>query len=350
MNTHQSQAQRAVPSADAAAEPTAEPAGRPLLSSNVLIHIGLRKAGNNWLRENVFGSDDTDFWVPGDKAVPGRLRVRNPIRKLFMDDMGRLLPDDDFDPEVLRADFASVTVPDGKCAAFAAARLGGHPLSNGFDRRQLCRRVKQVFPNARILIVIREQRSMIMSGYIQNLESGGADSLKQFADGKWESAYPALTSHFLKYDRLIRLYQSEFGPENVLTLPMEMIGSAPKKFIGRICEFSNIPTPKELPFHVKSNARTAYFPYVACRRIVPLIRSSRGNNFGPSLFGRKLGRSVHMALVNGMSRVVPRRLDNWVKDRLREEVEEITQDTYAESNRETEKLIGMSLGEFRYCT
>lgn len=342
MTTRQSQ--------DDCARPSEEPGGRPLLSSNVLIHIGLRKAGNNWLRESVFASDNTDFWVPGDTSTPGRLRVREPIRKLFMDNRGRLLPDEDFDPAALREEFAPLVVPAGKCAVFAAARLGGHPLSDGFDRAQLCHRVKQVFPNARILIVVREQRSMILSSYIQNLESGGADSLRQFADGRWESAYPALTSHFFKYDRLIRLYQSAFGPENVLALPMEMIGSRPRDFIERICRFSDIPAPDDLQFHVKSNARTAYFPYVALRRIVPFIRSSRGNNFGPSLFGRGLGRTVHMSLINGMSKIVPEALDNWAKNRLRKQVEDITRDNYAASNRETGKLIGMDLGEFGYHT
>jgi len=332
------------------AEPSARPEAQPLLSSELLIHIGLRKGGNNWLREKVFASDDTDFWVPGDPEMPGRLRVREPIRKLFMDEQGRLFPDEDFDPTILQDELAPLVVPPGKCAVFAAARLGGHPLSNGFDRAQLCGRIKQVFPNARILIVFREQRSMILSSYIQNLESGGADSLRQFITGHWESAFPALTFHFFKYDRLIRLYHSVFGADRVLALPMEMIGSQPQEFIDRICSFSGIPTPEYLPFDQKSNARTAYLPYVFLRRIVPVIRSSRGNNFGPSLFGRKLGRTIHMGLADGMSRIVPRSMDRRMKQRLEREVEEITGDAFVASNRETEKLIGMDLGEFGYCT
>lgn len=330
------------------AGPSGHPEGQPLLSSRVLVHIGLRKAGNNWLRESVFGPEGNAFWVPGDPATPGRLRVREFTRKLFIDEKGRLLPDEDFDAAALREELAPLVVPPGKCATFVAARLGGHPLSNGFDRRQLCDRIKQVFPNARILILIREQRSMILSSYIQHLESGGADSLRQYIDGEWESAQPALTSHFFKYDRLIRIYHSTFGPENVLTLPMEMIGAMPQTFIDRICAFADVAAPDDVPFHVKSNARTVYFPYLALRRLVPFIRSSRGNAFSPSLFGRKLGRRVHMRLVDGMSMVTPRALDRRAKERLEKEVEAITQDTYVVSNRETEKLIGIDLGTFGY--
>lgn len=47
-------------------------------------------------------------------------------------------------------------------------------------------------------------------------------------------------------------------------------------------------------------------------------------------------------------RVVPRALDEWVKDRLRKQAEEIARDVYAESNRETEKLTGIGLGAFGY--
>ena len=325
-----------------------EPEGRPLLSSNILIHIGLRKSGSNWLRSNLFGPDDRGFWVPGDMATPGMTRGWVFMRQLFLDDLDRLLPDEEFDPAALRAQLEPLVVPAGKCAVFTAARLGGHPYSNGIDRSQLCNRVKQVFPNARILIVIREQRSMILSSYIQHLEVGGADSMQQFTDGKWDGSRPVLTPHFFKYDRLVRLYQGVFGAENVLTLPMEMIGANPQDFINRICRFSNIDTPEDLPFHIKANERVAYFPYIALRRIVPLFRSSKGNAYGPALLGRKLGKSVHLWMVDAVGKVVPRSLDNWTKERLRRQIEEITGDTYAASNRATEKLIGMDLGAFGY--
>ena len=53
-------------------------------------------------------------------------------------------------------------------------------------------------------------------------------------------------------------------------------------------------------------------------------------------------------MVLGISKVVPKRLDYWMKKRLQQQVEEVTRDIYAASNRETEKLIGMDLGAFGY--
>jgi hypothetical protein len=256
--------------------------------------------------------------------------------------------DEDFNPTNLREQLGPHVVPAGRCAVFSAERLSGHPLSNGTDRGQLCNRIKRVFPNARILIVIREQRSIILSSYMQFLKYGGGYTLQYFIAGKRNENRHALTPHFFKYDRLIRLYQSVFGSENVLTLPMEMITSKPRGFVEQICQFSNVDTPEDLPFHIKSNERTTYFPYVALRRIVPLIRSSQGNAYNPSILGRNLGRSVHRRTVNAISKVVPGSLDKWVKKRLQQQVDELTKDTYVTSNRETEKLIGMDLGAFGY--
>ena len=324
------------------------PAGQPLLSSKPLIHIGLRNTGSTWLRRKLFGRTDTGFWSPSDMALPGKSRVREHARQLIMDKVGRLIPDEDFDPAVLRAKLEPFVVPPGRCAIFSSERLGGHPLSNGFDRGQLCDRIKQVYSDARILIVIREQRRMILSNYMENLKGGGAGTLQHYLDGKWDTSCSALTFHYFMYDRLIRLYHSAFGAENVLVLPFEMISADPDSFINRICEFSDIPVPEGIPFSERSNARTTYFSYTFLRRIVPLFRSSRGNNYSPALLGREPGKAVHRAMIDGISKIVPKSLEKRTKQRLQRQIEEMTAVTYAASNRETERLIGMDLSAFGY--
>ena len=325
-----------------------DPAGQPLLSTDVLVHIGLIKTGSTWLQEHLLGRGDTGFWSPGDIAMAPKARVKAHTYALYRDDLGRLLPDEDFNPADLREQLESFVVPVGRCAVFSNERLGGHPLSNGIDRGQICNRIKQVFPNARILIVIREQRSMILSNYMQHLKYGGGYTLRTYLDGKSDAKCPALTFHHFKYDRLIRQYQSVFGPENVLALPFEMMSVNPQSFIERICQFSNTTAPEGLPFHIKSNERTNYFSYIVLRRIVPLIRSSRGNAYSPTILGRKLGKAVHLRMVDAIGKIVPRSLDKKAKERLQQQVEELTKDTYVTSNRETEKLIGMDLGPFGY--
>lgn len=337
-----------LPLQPSAANTSDAPTGSPLLASRPLIHIGLRKTGSTWLRKKLFGRADTDFLTSSDTENPDESTFYKYTCQLIMDDMGRLIPDEDFDPAALRKQLEPLVVPPGRCAVFYSARLGGHPLSNGFDRAQFCNRIKQVYSNARILIVIREQRSMILSNYMEHLKGGGADSLQHYLDGKWDTSCSALTFHYFKYDRLIRLYQSAFGSENVLVLPFEMISTAPQDFIDRICLFSNIATPEDLPFSEKANERTTYFSFTALRRIVPFFRSSRGNAYSPAILGRELGKTVHLAMIDGLSKVVPHSLEMRVKKRLQQQIEEMTKEVFAASNRETEKLTGMDLSAFGY--
>ena len=104
------------------------PAGLPLLASRPLIHIGLRKTGSTWLRKKLFGRADTGFLTSSDTEASGKSRLSQYTRQLVMDDIGRLIPDEDFDPAVLRKQLEPLVVPPGRCAVFYSARLGGHPL------------------------------------------------------------------------------------------------------------------------------------------------------------------------------------------------------------------------------
>ena len=331
---------------------------QPLLTSNVLFHLGLRKSGTTWLQKHLFGRDDTGFWSP---SAPPDLRARHwkvdslsaiqkaYTRLLYQDNRGRILPDEDFDLEEIREQFQRLAVPAQRCAVFSDERLSGYPLSNEIDRAQICSRIEQVCPNARILIVIREQRSMILSNYMQCLKHGGGYSIDQYINGRMDPSTPALTFHYFKYDRLIRLYQSVFGPDRILVIPFELMRESPHDYVNRICQFGGVEMPENLPFRVKVNDMPQYLPFVALRRIVPFMRSSRGNAYSPSILGRSRGRAAHRWMVRALGMAVPPQLDKRAKERLQRRVEEIVQDSFAVSNRETEELIGMDLGGLGYC-
>lgn len=330
----------------------------PLLTSNVLVHVGLRKTGTTWLQNHLFGRDDTGFWSPSDfpdlQTRNGRDGSLKAIQKaytqpFYQDSRGRFLPDEDFDLVEVTKQFQGLSVPVGLSAVFSNERLGGYPLSNGIDRNQVCKRIKQVFPNARILIVIREQRSMILSNYMQCLKHGGGYSIEQYINGKTDHSAPALTFHYFKYDRLVRLYQSVFGSQRVLVLPFELFREAPQEYVARICQFTGIETPNELSFADKSNERTYYLPFVALRRIIPIIRSSRANAYSPAIFGRYRGRIVHRWMIRLIENFVPQQVDEQTKKRLQKRIVELTQNTFAESNRETAKLIDIDLATLGYC-
>ena len=114
--------------------------------------------------------------VSGTPAVTSRGMKEEEMKQIghwiVTEEDGRLIDPADFDCQKLRAKLSDIKAPAGYVPVVSNERLAGHPLSNGFDRRFLAERIKQVFPKAKILLTIREQNSVIMSNYMQYLKYG----------------------------------------------------------------------------------------------------------------------------------------------------------------------------------
>lgn len=154
-----------------------------------------------------------------------------------------------------------------------------------------------------------------------------------------------MTHQFFKYDRLIRLYNSVFGADRVLAVPYESLVRTPQDFVDRICRFVNVRVPDDFSFRRKANARSTYQPYLMPRTVVPLIRGSVANAHNPTPLGGRLGKRVHLGLVEALRQTLLAAPDRRAKRRLLERIDEIANDTYVESNRGTEALTGFNRGD-----
>ncbi len=87
--------------------------------------------------------------------------------------------------------------------------------------------LNNLFPQAKIFFVTRGYSSMLVSFYSEYVKTGGRLSLK-------EMLYEHKTVFLQKaynYDYLIKLYIANFGKENVVTLPYELLRDEPDVFI-----------------------------------------------------------------------------------------------------------------------
>lgn len=104
------------------------------------------------------------------------------------------------------------------------------PPSNGAE--SVCRTLAALFPPARVLIVTRGFRSMILSSYSQYVRTGGYLDLSPFCEAlrqrvdRGDSVYD--------YDRLAALYRQAFGEDRVIVLPWELLRDDPAAFTGAI--------------------------------------------------------------------------------------------------------------------
>jgi hypothetical protein len=317
----------------------------PLIDSELLVHIGLHKTASSWLQQRLFSLPDRGFYGPAEAEKWGSQRVKNVGHRLLFDETRHLLTEWEFDAEAARRDLGALMTKPGLCPVLSNERLGGHPLSGGFDRRVISNRIKAVFPKARVLICIREQGAIILSNYMQYLRNGGWNTPEAFLAPKPDGRQPALTLKFWEYDSLASLYYAAFGRDRVLILPYELFASDLAGFAKRICDFVGLPAPRDLPGDEIVNLRRGHVSSYYSRFLTPLRKSSSENGYFPA---SRAGRFIDKWVKGAIDAAVPRQWEEKTRLHLEHRIETYVGDHYRESNRRMQRLTGLDLAGLGY--
>ncbi|MEM9759771.1 MAG: hypothetical protein AAF933_11095 [Pseudomonadota bacterium] len=153
-----------------------------------------------------------------------------------------------FDAEATRRRLSADAVVPQSMASHAVAVLSHEALSSrphhGFYYAPyVAQRLKATFPKARLLLIFREQKSIIRSLYGEHVRNGGRMTISEFVGtGHEPPGWASLCRlPFFEYDRLISMYRNVFGDENVLVLPLETLRNSPLEFLNRILAFCDLP-------------------------------------------------------------------------------------------------------------
>ena len=309
----------------------------------LLVHVGYHKTGTTWLQHVVFPREELGFAVPVDSRT-----VRN----------GVVLPHPlSFDVAACQAEMCPPIEQArqvGRVPVVSCEALSGEFLSGGYNCAENAQRLAQIFPNAKILIVIREQRSMIRSAYSQYLKSAGTLSARDWLTQNRSAVSQnrgLFSAEFYQYDRLITIYQTLFGRANVLVLPYEQLKTEPLTFVASIMQFCDLnPSQGKLQRVGTTRAYNRSLSPVSLavrRRVNVLVRWQNR-----LLVGRKASKP----LTNRRIRLLLERLDSilpngWVergRDRLDREIAASVPISFRESNRRTAELTGLNLAEWGY--
>jgi hypothetical protein len=117
------------------------------------------------------------------------------------------------------------TMPSGMVPVISSEILSGHPFFGGMGSDDYAHRLKAIAPGANILITIRSQMRALTSVYMQYLFRGGTMNPELFFDGDPDLGFHGFRPEHFEYHRLIGLYQSLFGPENVHVVTQEGLKS-----------------------------------------------------------------------------------------------------------------------------
>lgn len=308
-------------------------------SEHILFHIGYHKTGSSFLQRTLFDDGDVGFVrLGGERRLINRhLIATNSFHELPSETVERIESE------------AAAAAASGKTLVVSHERLSGYPASGGYDSRLIADRLHGAFPHARVLIVVREQKSFIRSMYSQYLTDGGDLSLRNFLNPPEPhlNRIPGWDFSFLAYDRLIGHYRNLFGPERVLVLPFELLTREPERFVGDIVCFCghNPESAAATSTGVVNPKRPLTLQFVTRlinRYLVRSQLSTRG--FLPLPTARAaLGRIA--PVFNLLS---PGFLDRALDRRMRRVIDAAVADRYAESNRATADLIGIDLSRYGY--
>lgn len=220
----------------------------------VLIHIGYHKTATTWMQQRLFVPEH------GYRQIARHTEVWNHLVGVH---------GFDFDPSAMR-DAMQVGMSDllpGEVPVISSEIISGHPFFGGIGNDAYAERIKQVAPEALILISVRHQQRMLTSIYMQYLSRGGVVSPEKFFSGDPDLGFFGFRPAHLEYHRLVSLYHELFGRQNVLVVSQESVSKDLDAVARSIANFSGNRTfSSVLPTH-----RAVYAPSYP-EYAVPLLR------------------------------------------------------------------------------
>ncbi len=232
--------------------------------------------------------------------------------------------------------------------------LSGSPHAGGYNSKELADRIYSVCPQARILIVTREQHSAILSNYAQYVSIGGRASLKDYVQPKarWQTRLPLFRLEHFKYHLLISYYKQLFGAENVSVLPYELFVAEPKEFVEGVLRSCRVPVDenelKQLPFERKENKKRSASGLTAKRLLNIFYPLETFHNLQTNTSQEAWRRSFVDTTADMIGRLCPRSIDDAMNAQNKQWLKEFLADTFAESNSIVSELCGLDLKRWGY--
>jgi hypothetical protein len=302
-----------------------------------IFHIGFHKTGTTFLQKNLFESH------------PSLQRVnRFSVNRIF------IFPNDLEYSKAGAREFVKNEMEKAKresCTPIFSneGMTGGHS-TGGYNLVRIAERIHHAAPDARILIVIREQRSMLLSLHAQYIKAFGSLSFAQYINPTHTNRNEVFHSVTLEYDRLIEEYISKFGSSCVKVLPFELLAVNPTKFIRGVAELCgldpNDPHVEELDFQSPLNQRKSLASAEFRRLTNPLIRNDIPQ-IGSTYYFSPLAFALR-AIVRLSESVPTGAIDRRIAAHRGRIVDEFVSKKYGSSNSRTSSQIGMNLCDLGY--
>lgn len=198
---------------------------------NVIIHVGLSKCASTFLQKRIFpqfGNYSNMAFAPD--AEKYYIFRKDMIADTYREIVNRHLINTDNNSHHLIIsceDYTELLFRGFEQLFFQWQNLDRKQYY--FSNRLITENLANVYPEAKIILVIREQINWAISRYKMNYRGGKTtEEIDNYLEESLEG-----------YDITIQRYYDYFGRENVLVLPYEKLLTDPAGFLDRLCRFIN---------------------------------------------------------------------------------------------------------------
>lgn len=291
-----------------------------------LVHVGYPKCGSTFLQMQVFQKIKSVRTVSADDSG-------NPLLKAIPD---IIYCDDIYYDGGKMASLISAMPPE--INTVSSEGFAGYSSSgSGAGTKVIAKRLHENFPSAKILIIIRNQKSMLNSLYMHDVRLGfacGFDKWFEYCIGTYRSVS-------LRYSNLISCYHDVFGKENVIVCLFEELFK--KESVNGILASAGFGVEgiDEIDFSSKSNS--SYSPLahkitlILNRRIGTKLNCGSGFLYG--YWRYRLSKKV-----NSISAMIGMKNKDFITPEKESEIRRM----YHDDNRVLESLLGRKLSDKGY--
>lgn len=303
-----------------------------------LLHLGYIKTGSTFLQRAVFNRPDLGFVLPSGHPR-GILAEQIITSDSFSFDPDRARP------IFQQAERQSIQQNPGCVPVWSEEVLIGNPLSRRYDGESNSRKLKETFGHAKILIVIREQRSMALSMYKEFIRQGNPNGLDDFiGTGSEPKGFnPILNRWFLEYSNAIEAYYQLFGQSEVLILPYEQLREDPHRFISRIQRHAGAQSKSDAQIDAERRHQSIGSAALGLQRTI-----NRFNVRSPLSPKRSPIHQLAERSARAVSKLLPNSIHKKADQDLRARIDERFSGSYKEDNQKVAELIGVDLSQYGY--
>lgn len=304
----------------------------PISSLSPLIHIGAAKAASTWMQTRIFRNASLGFTELASRADQKQLLVNPSDANFDAAATARFL-----------TPLSEQALANGMYPVVSVERLSGTSRLGDKNAFGFADRLRAVFPESKILYIVREQNSMWRAQYLQYIRRGGHRSVQWFLDQTSQDDEGSAYFHWdrFKYDDLVQYYQTLFGPERILVLPFEMLASSPQRFLVQLMTFCGLPAESALErLDMSAQRESASALSYALTRKLNL------------LFARPMSLRARRAKLRSARRridqLIPDKWENRFQNHLDRVIAERIGNYYAGSNSVLQTQISMDLSPYAY--